>query len=179
MVMRKQMTAEELAKLPDDGYRYELIQGELIRMPPPGRNHGIRLLVVGHYFYDYAGRFGGEATGASGYRLEIDPDTVLAPDLAYTRPERVPPKGGPIYTPVAPDAAMEIVSPSERRGEQRSRLRAYFGAGTRLVLFLNEATRTLTVEHPDGRTEVLSEGDVFDGGDVMPGFQVLVADLLR
>jgi len=179
MVTTRLMTAEELARLPEDGYRYELIEGELIRMPPPGRPHGVRLLEVGLYFRDYARRFGGEATGGSGYQLNIDPDTVLAPDVAYVRPERVLPKGGPAYPDVAPDVAVEIVSPSERPGQQRKKLRAYFAAGTQLVLFLDEEERTLTVEHADGRTETLHEGDVFDGGDVMPGFRVSVEDLFR
>jgi Uma2 family endonuclease len=179
MVSTRLMTADELAQLPDDGYRYELIEGELIRMPPPGRPHGVRLLEVGLYFRDYARRNGGEATGTSGYRLRVDPDTVLAPDIAYVRPERVPPKGGPVYTEVSPDVALEIVSPSERLGRRRRKVGAYFEAGTRIVLFLNEVKRTLTVEHADGRSEVLHEGDVFDGGEVMPGFRVSVEDLLR
>ncbi len=179
MVTTRLMTAEELERLPDDGYRHELIEGKLIRMPPPGWPHGVRLLEVGLYFRDYAKRHGGFATGGSGYRLEVDPDTVLAPDVAYVRPDRIPLQGGPTYPLVAPDVAVEIVSPSERPGQQRRKLRAYFAAGTRIVLFLDERERTLTVEHPDGRREVLGEGDVFDGGDVMPGFRVPVEDLFR
>jgi Uma2 family endonuclease len=179
MVATRLMTADELAQLPDDGYRYELIEGELIRMPPAGWLHGVRLLEVGLYVLDYAKRHGGRATGGSGYRLKVDPDTVLAPDVAYVRSERIPPNSGPTYPPVAPDVALEIVSPSERPGYQRKKVRVYFEAGTRMVLFLDEMKRTLTVEHADGHTEVLHEGDVFDGGEVMPGFRVPVADLFR
>jgi hypothetical protein len=44
---------------------------------------------------------------------------------------------------------------------------------------VNDEKRTVTVEHADGRREVLREGDVFDGGDVMPGFRLPVAEFFR
>jgi Uma2 family endonuclease len=162
MVSTRLMTAQELAELPDDGYRYELIRGELIRMPPPRGDHGFRQARWAQLFLNYADVAGGAVTGESGYRLEIDPDTVLAPDVAYIRPGRpIAEAFRETYPALAPDVAVEIDSPSNRPGERRKKVRAYHERGTRLVIFVNSERRTLTLEHVDGRTQVLGEGDVF------------------
>jgi Uma2 family endonuclease len=180
MVATKLMTAQELANLPDDGFRYELIRGELIRMPPPGGRHGRRQARMAQLFLNYADVFGGWVTGESGFHIEVDPDTVLAPDVAYIRPDRIAAEDfEQTYPQLAPDVAVEIDSPSSRRGERRRKLLAYHKRGTRLVLLVDEMRRTITVEHADGRTEVLGDADVFDGGDAMPGFRVSVADFFR
>jgi Uma2 family endonuclease len=179
MVATSLMTAKEFAQLPDDGHRYELLQGELIQMAPPDRIHAKRQGRLVYEFVAYADRYGGEALGEAGFHLEIDPDTVLAPDATYTRPENVPAGEGRGFSRYAPDVAAEIDSPSNRQGERRRKVRAYHAAGTRIVLFVNDEHRTVTVEHADGRREVLHEGDVFDGGDVMPGFSLPVAEFFR
>lgn len=175
----KLTTAQDLLDLPDDGFRYVLIRGELIQMPPVGRIHGRRQARIGFRFQGYADEFGGEVTADSGYTLASDPDTVLAPDIAYVRPERVPPEDETNYPAIAPDVALEINSPSSRPGERQRKLQAYREAGTRLVLFVDEVRHTIAVEHLDGRSEVLGRGDFFDGGEVMPGFRVPVSDFFR
>jgi Uma2 family endonuclease len=180
MVTTRLMTAEELAQLPDNGRRYVLLQGELIEMAPPDRMHAKRQGRLVHEFIVYADKYGGEALGESGFVLEIDPDTVLAPDASYTRPENVPAGEGRGFGRYAPDVAAEIDSPSNRPGERRRKvIRAYHAAGTRIVLFVNDEKRTVTVEYADGRSEVLREGDVFDGGNVMPGFRLPVTEFFR
>jgi Uma2 family endonuclease len=173
------MTAAELAELPDDGRKYELIEGELIEMPPPDPIHGVRQARLAQQFLNYADRYGGQVTGEAGFILHIDPDTVLAPDVTYTRPERLPAGTGRGFGAYAPNVAAEIDSPSSRPSERRRKLRAYHRAGTQIVLFINDERRTVTVEHADGRSEVLEEGDVFDGGDVMPGFRLPVMEFFR
>lgn len=179
MVTTKLMKAEELELLPEDDFRYELIRGELIQMPPPDPIHGKRQARVGQIFLNYADQNGGEVTGEAGFRFEIGPDTVLGPDVTYTSPARMPTEHRRGFGNYAPDVAMEIDSPSNRPGEQRFRLDIYFKAGVRLVLFLNEERRALTAHYDDGRVETLTSDDVFDGGEVMPGFRVAVADFFR
>src|SRR5215218_7739646 len=155
MVTTKLMTADELAVLPDDDFRYELIRGELIQMPPPDLIHGLRQARVGQIFLNYADRHGGIVTGEAGFRLEIGPDTVLGPDVTYTSPDRVPTEVRRGYGTHVPDVAMEIDSPSSRSGERRFRTEVYHRAGVRLVLFLNDEQQTLTAAYADGRIDVL------------------------
>jgi Uma2 family endonuclease len=118
------MSAEELLHLPDDGFRYELVRGELKKMPPAGHEHG-----------DVAMRFGwrlaqhvelhdlGKVFAAeTGFLLSTQPDTVRAPDVAFVRKERVEQvskKGG--YWPGAPDLVIEVISPGDSYSEWKKR----------------------------------------------------------
>lgn len=179
MVTTKLMTADDLFLMPEDDARYELIRGELIKMPPPDRIHGRRLLRVGSFFLSYADEVGGEATAEAGFRLEVEPDTVLGPDITYTNSARVPLDDARGYVSYAPDVAVEIDSPSNRPGERLARVEIYHGAGTRLVLFVNDEKRTVTAHYADGRVIVLTINDVLDGEDIMPGFRLPIADLFR
>jgi Uma2 family endonuclease len=176
MALTRQMTANDLAHVPDDGNRYILVNGELFRLSPNNYRHAQIMFWIGWHFLNYADSHGGEVSDAdSGFTLHVDPDTVLAPDVAYIRPERVPPDcAKDEYSDVAPDIAVEIVSPSERPGLQRRKIAEYLAAGVRLVVYVHPRSHTIAVYRPDGTRVELGEDDVFDGGDAMPGFHLPV-----
>ena len=70
-------TAAELARLPDDDFQYELDEGELIRMPPPGEEHGwIQNRLYGRLFNHVADRQLGTTYVETGFLLGSDPDVV-------------------------------------------------------------------------------------------------------
>jgi Uma2 family endonuclease len=82
-IQGKLMTADELWVLPDDGQGHELVRGELRTMAPPGQEHGRITMTLGAPLDQYvtANRLG-YVYGEFGCRIEVDPDTVLAPDIA-------------------------------------------------------------------------------------------------
>src|SRR5688572_10404946 len=118
---KTRMTAAELEQLPNDGWRYELRKGELLRMPPAGEphgRHGNKLnIFLGHYVLE--NRLGVVYSREAGFQLESDPDTVYAPDIAFLRRDRVPTEDRPGFFPGAPDLAVEVVSPSDTAEEDR------------------------------------------------------------
>jgi Uma2 family endonuclease len=177
MVITQLMTADDLALMPEDGNRYILIRGELIRLSPTNFRHGEAVSRVTWHFMNFADKYGGSVlSGECGFVLHIDPDTVLAPDVAYVRPERVPPDNAKDhYSDIIPDIALEIVSPSERPGLRRRKIAEYLAAGVPLVVYADPRNQTLTIYRLDGTRTELSKVDVFEGGDVMPGFQLPVA----
>ena len=81
------LTAEDLWKQRDDGYRYELVKGELRKMPPAGFEHGIRAAKIGRHLDVYVEQHQlGYVCGAeTGFRISRNPDTVRAPDAAFVR----------------------------------------------------------------------------------------------
>src|ERR687884_336283 len=88
-------TADDLLRLSDAGFRFELVQGELVRMAPTGGSHGLRTGRLHGALSAYVGTHGlGEVVAAeTGFDLTQPGDaaqTVLAPDTAFVRSENVP-----------------------------------------------------------------------------------------
>jgi Uma2 family endonuclease len=173
-------TADELFMMPDDGFRYELVRGEVRRMPPAGSEHGavaVNIAVVIAQFMKANGLgvgFGAE----TGFKIASEPDTVRAPDLAFVRRERIPDEGIPRgFWPGAPDLAVEVVSPGDTYTEVEEKVHDWLNAGTHMVLVLNPRTRTVAVYTSHTDVVRLTESDTLDGGEVLPGFTCRVAEL--
>ena len=176
---RSLMTAEELFELPDDGYRYELVDGNLIRMTPAGGEHGAVTARVGHVLQEYADTHGGVCCGAeTGFILRRTPDVVRAPDAAFVSGERVPKSGIPkSYWPFAPDLAVEVPSPNDRFSDVHIKIAEYFAAGTRLLWIVEPATKRVHVYQSPHDMQVIEEDGELTGGDVLPGFRCAVKRL--
>lgn len=174
------MTADELLRMPDDGFRYELVRGELRKMAPASHTHGrFEANFIGPLFQHVKANNLGAVYGAdTGFKLASDPDTVRAPDGAFIRRERVEEIGdAPGYWPGAPDLAVEVISPGDTYTEVEEKVFAWLEAGARMVVVLNPRRRSVTVYRSLTDIVVLNENNVLDGGDVVPGWSVPVKDL--
>lgn len=169
-------TVEDLEKLLDDGKRYELVRGELIVMPPPKREHGLVTIYVGSLILNFVISHNlGQVTTESGYHLFENPDTVRAPDIAFIAKNRVPPLTSE-YDKIAPDLAVEVVSPSNTADDLNDKITQYFEAGVQLVWLVYPKTRTVYVYRSVKDVMVLDQNDTLDGGNVLPGFSVPVRE---
>src|SRR5262249_55007946 len=94
---KTQITADELLRMPDDGYRYELVEGELRRMAPAGSEHGATIVKLTIPLGQYVEANGlGVLFGAeTGFKIASDPDTVRAPDIEFVKRDRIPESGLP------------------------------------------------------------------------------------
>ena len=174
----KLMTAEELFKMPDDGWRYELVRGELRKMAPPGQFHGEYIVntTIPLGVYVKANNLGKVYAAETGYRLA--PDHVLAPDVSFVSRERLEAIGeGPGYWPAAPDLVVEVLSPSDRLTRVNEKVRDWLDAGTRMVIVVNPRRRDATVHRPNQEPITLTEEDTLDGEDVVPGWTMPVEDI--
>lgn len=172
-------TAEELFNMPDDGYRYELVRGELRKMASTGGEHGdiSADIHISLGAYVRANRLGRTRIAESGFILERDPDSVRAPDVAFVGQVRIEAIGKTTrFWPEAPDLAIEVISPNDRYSEVNEKVTDYLAAGTRMVVVVNPRNRTVNVHTPDN-TVTLEMGDTLDGGDVVPGWQMPVANI--
>ena len=172
------MTADELLAMPKDDCRYELVKGELITMAPPGGLHGS----AGSRFDRRLGAFVeerglGEVFIETGFILATNPDTVRLPDVSFVRVERIPANAPLGYIPLAPDLAIEIVSPNDRYTQVATKVAEYLAAGTRLVVVVNPRERTITKHPAQGEVTQLGEGDTLTLDDVVPGFECAAAYL--
>jgi Uma2 family endonuclease len=172
------LTADDLWQLPDDGQRHEVVRGELRTMAPPGEEHGWLManLIVPLSVYVRAQGLG-RVYGELGFRLESEPDTVRAPDVAFIRQERLSAAPQPGYWPGAPDLAVEVISPHDRYSEVDEKVATWLAHGTRIVLVVNPRWRTVLVHRLDQPPRLLTEEDTVDGEDVVPGWRLQVRDI--
>lgn len=167
------LTADDLFQL-DDEVRGELIRGVFCEMTPPGHEHGRVVALLTHALVAHVEvrQLGVVVAGDSGVHLEHDPDTVRAPDIAFTSGERLP-MGRAIhgYAQVVPDLVAEVVSPSDRHADVRDKARMWLGFGVQLVWVVFPTARTVEV-HRAGTDDVeaLGEADNLDGIPVLPEF---------
>jgi Uma2 family endonuclease len=174
------MTADELFLMKDDGFRYDLVKGELRKMSPAGSEHGaiIMRLAVALGRYVEENDLGEVFAAETGFKLASNPDTVLGPDLAFVSNEKIPPTGIPVkFWPGAPDLAVEVISPGNTRREIEEKIEEYLASGVSLVWIISPKHHTVTVHRMKAEPVTLSESNILDGQNVVPGFQYSVAGL--
>ena len=173
-IIERVYTADELLVLPNRGdNRYALKKGKLTMMSPAGSKHGLIASRIGARLYLFVDENGHGAVFAAetGFKLESDPDTVLAPDAAFVAAERLPAQLPAGYFPGAPDLAVEVVSPGDRAAELQVKVQAWLHHGTKLVWIVEPKTETVSIYRLDGSVTVLRIGDVLNGEALLPGFQ--------
>ena len=173
------VTPEELLEMPD-GDRYELIDGELVE-----RNRGAESSRIAQKINQRIGVFAeshhlGLVWGTDcGYQIfSDDPDKVRYPDGSFIASGRLPgdqpPKG---HLRIAPDLALEVVSPNDLAWKVDEKVEDYLSAGVRLVWVIFPDTRAVFVHRPDADVKRLTRRDHLSGEDILPGFSVPVAEL--
>lgn len=176
----KLITADELLMLYSKGVRRELIRGELCETMPSGGRHGETVMRLGFFLNSVImpRRLGRLAGSDSGVLLERDPDTVREPDIAYISAERLPLDVEVTgYYEVVPDLVVEVVSSSDSPREMMDKALMWLSFGARMVWAVNPETRSVDVYRLGERTITLTEGDILDGFDVLPGFTCAVEDI--
>jgi len=120
----------------------------------------------------------GVVAGADGL-LRILPKQIRMPDVCYVSWDRLPDQKLPQVRilDMAPDLAVEILSPGNTKGEMQRKLREYFESGVRLVWYVDPKPRTVTVYTNIEQSKTLTASDTLDGGEVLPGFELAIAQL--
>jgi len=171
-------TDADLMRLPRDGRKYELVDGQ-VRVSAAGLRHekiGVRLcsrlldFVLAHRL--------GEVFGSSaGFRMPQG--NVRSPDVSFVAAAKFPagevPEG---FGEFAPDLAVEIRSPSDDERAVFDKVGEYLAAGTRLVWAIDPACRCAVAYRSLTQTRQIAESDDLDGEDVVPGFRCRLGDIL-
>ena len=173
-------TADELLRMPDDGYRYELTKWDLKKMAPAGNEHGMLSLKLAAklWYFVEANKLGTVYAAETGFKLTVDPDTVRAPDAAFISQKRLD-EVGPVqgYWPGAPNLAAEVVSPNDLFTEVSEKVAEWLAAGSGMVVVVNPRRHQVLVHAPGADVKVLGLGDTLEGGEVVPGWQLPISEL--
>lgn len=169
----------DLLRMPDAGH-YELIDGVPVEKKMGAESDEIastvNLLVKGFVLRAGLGRVYGSQTGFQCFPSK--PGQVRMPDTSFVAQGRLPgdksPKG---HVKIAPDLAVEVVSPNETYEEVQVKVMDYKDAKVRLIWVVSPETKTVLVRRLDGTCAEVGEAGELSGEDVLPGFACKVADL--
>ena len=160
------ITLEEFLENDLEGYEY--VKGELVAMPPPSMEHGEISVNIIRYLdrHVYKHQLGRLYTAETTFQLD---DRLVKPDVAFVSTERLPEnrrKGSPI----PPDLAIEIVSPTDKQYDVTEKAFAYLKAGTRVVWVVEPIAKTVMVYRSETDFTLLTSEDTLTGEDVVEGF---------
>jgi Uma2 family endonuclease len=172
-------TPEALLSMPDGG-QYELVDGELVE-----RQIGFRSSRIGGELFGLLRahcrqrQLGWVLPSDAGYQcFPDDPGKVRKPDVSFIQAARLAVEDEPEgWARIAPDLAVEVVSPHDLFEAVSIKVREYLAAGVRLVWVIDTATQMVYVYPRERRGEILMQEDELSGEDVVEGFHCRVADL--
>lgn len=174
------LTADDLDPMGGEMKLLELYDGVLRETEPMGGRHGeVQIEISGPlHAHVRANRLGRIYPSDTHFILFRDPDTVVMPDVAFVRSDRLPSESArERFMPLAPDFAVEVLSPSNRLAEVREKIALYLRAGVPLVWLVDPRARAVTVYIAGQEPLVLYQDATLDGGEVIPGFRLPVAHI--
>lgn len=176
------MTAEEFfawANRPENtGKRYELEDGEVVKMPSPGELHGtvcwLVSLIIGNYLF--ARKAGYVCTNDTGLLVRRRPDTVRGPDLQVFLKSKPVSSLSRKYPTDLPSLVVEVLSPHDALHTATRRAGQYLSRGVPLVWLIDPLARVVYVLRHDEYTKVLDEHEEITGNGVLPDFRCQIAE---
>lgn len=178
---RRLFTVADLAKMPtelDGGpVKYELNDGVLVVMPPPGYNHARHQAKIVIQLGAAEDLGLGEVCGDVSIVLRHNPDRVVGPDAAFILAASLPVRRSPEgYLETIPELVVEVRSKNDTNPELVAKAEEYFQAGVRVLWIVDPIARTVAAHRPDTSVQLFREADVLSC-DLLPGFGVPVARL--
>lgn len=162
--------------LPENLHRnLELIAGEIVeKVVSNPRSSSIAAWILGKLAVYVEAHDLGHVTGADGGYV-VSGERYI-PDAAFIAKARQPVLPDATYNPLAPDLALEVLSPANTDEEMRVKIVNYLAAGT--VVWVVDPGKRVEVHRPGQPVQILGPQDTLDGGEMLPGFTLSVQQIL-
>lgn len=172
-------TVEDLVRMPEDGRKYELVDGG-IQVSPGGMRHSrISARIIG-ILLEGARRAGGGEVYSPDAGILLPNGNLRSPDVSFIRRERLPDGGTPEgFGEVIPDLVVEVLSPGDRMRQVADKIGEFLDCGVPLVWLVDPASKSVTVYRSLTDTRHLNEKDTIGADPVLPGFSVSVSEFFR
>ncbi len=167
----------------DADSRYEVVDGQNVEKPPMGNLQ----IVVNSFLFERLAPFArlhgfGRVLAEVLLKINLPDGPLRRPDLAFFSNERWP-RSMKVNSDngfeVVPDLAIEVISPSNSADEVNQKIREYFKAGVRQVWVVYPASRLVHIYETPKKSIILDITDELDGGDLLPGFRLSLAELFE
>ena len=173
------LTIEDLEKMPDDGLHRELIEGELIELPPPEFRHAAISDRIHEMLKAYVRpRKLGIVFVELGNLVHTDRRTWIQPDVSFVRRGRYDLKNPAKYATGAPDLAVEVISPSETRRSVDRKTGILLSSGSQEAWNVYPDTQTVQVHSTGNAVRVLQAADEITS-PVFPGWSARVSSFFE
>lgn len=181
-VLEKTITVEEFYEKALEGFRGELVKGELRETMPTSILHGIiagRIAIILGMFV-LQNKLGEVLTAETGFKLFVNEKTVRVPDVAFLSNEKLAEvEDFSKFYNGTPDLAVEVISPSESYDEVQEKLEDYLAAGVKMVWIVRPKQKTVTVYHSIFDFKIYNEAEEITGETVLPDFKCKLNDIFR
>ena len=181
MVVQKKLYTpeafERITQLPENAERrFELVAGEIIEVVSSSYASMIAMYIGAKLLFFVDEQRLGRVTGADGGYV-VGTERYI-PDAALMTYQRQPEPSRQAYNPLAPDLAVEVMSPTDDERTLRIKLTNYLAAGTVVWVVLPDV-QEVEIHAPGQPAQILSSADTLTGGDLLPGFTLAVADIFN
>lgn len=170
---------EDLLGTPEDGQKYELVDGEILVSPGGARHSKVGSQILHLLKLAADERDPGEVYGPD-VGILLPNGNVRSPDVCIVRRERLPggesPEG---FLELIPDLAVEVLSPNDRMRQVADKIGEFLECGVPLVWLVDPESRTVTVYRSLSDTEHFAESDTITADPVVPGFSARVSEFFR
>lgn len=174
-----QITWQAFEQLPDgDGFHREVVEGELIVLPPPKSKHSRIARRMSRALMPFEDRGVADVHMEAGYKLSNDPPTWIEPDVSVLVRERAR-EADTDYFMGAPELAVEVVSPSETARDLNRKIDALLAGGSLAVWVIYPEEREVRVFLPDGTSYARREGESLRLPELLPDWEMPVARLFE
>ena len=172
-------TIEDLLHTPEDGQKYELVDGEII-MSPAGCRHSEIALQIGYLLKRHiedspTGRVFGSDVG-----IILPNGNLRSPDVSFVSYEKLPKGDTPVtFQEVVPDLVVEVLSPADRTRQVADKIAEFLDAGVPLVWLVDPDAMTVTVYRSLTNTTSRTSSDTITAAPVLPNFSARVSDFFK
>ena len=169
---------DDLLRLQQEGL-YELVDGNLVKKPMSSDASEVAWIIGSRLFIHLTQSHAGKCYPEQTFKCFPDSDLVRRPDLAFVAAGRVSGVNKEGHVLIAPDLAIEVVSPTDKIYDLDEKLADHRSARIPLVWVVDPKARTVWVRRIGQPSIELEETDTLTGDPVLPGFSIIVKNLFE
>ncbi len=174
------ITWQAFEQLPEgDGFHREVVDGELIVLPPPKAKRSRIAARISRALAPLANQKLAEVYMEAGYKLSEDPPTWIQPDVSVLSIERVRATGGDDYFVGSPELAVEVVSPSETARDLNRKIDALLAGGSLAVWVIYPEEQEVRIFVPGGASHVCRGSETLTMPELLPGWELPIVKLFE
>ena len=175
MKVKTPATLEDLMRMPEDGYKYELVDGEIIASPTGVYHSAVSAQII-HLLKSFLEEHPMGTVMTPDVGINFPGGNLRSPDVTFVKTEKLPgglpPRG---FGDFVPDLAVEVLSPSDNRREMADKIGEYIECGVPLIWLVDPDDKSVTIFRSLTDVQRLESSDTISGEPVLPGFSCPVS----